>query len=128
MKRLSILLVASAVLVVSAQQRAPTIGQFFDDFTAEWMRANPNLAASTRYFSGAEQDAFEQQLSPETPAFRHARAALAQKGLTELAAFDRAPMTDTERVSADLMQWQLQNIKKKSLRHIKLNSEKIVSR
>jgi uncharacterized protein (DUF885 family) len=109
MKKLSILLVLSAVLVGSAQQR-PTVGEFFDAFTAEWMRANPNLAASTRYFSGAEQDAFERQLSPETPAFRHARAVLAQKGLTELAAFDRARMTDTERVSADLMQWQLASV------------------
>ena len=109
MKKLSILLVLFAVLVGSAQQR-PTVGEFFDAFTAEWMRANPNLAASTRYFSGAEQDAFERQLSPETPAFRHARAALAQKGLKELATFDRARMTDTERVSADLMQWQLASV------------------
>ena len=109
MKKLSILLVLFAVLVGSAQQR-PTVGEFFDAFTAEWMRANPNLAASTRFFSGAEQDAFERQLSPETPAFRHARAVLAQKGLKELATFDRARMTDTERVSADLMQWQLASV------------------
>jgi uncharacterized protein (DUF885 family) len=109
MKKLSIPLVLFAVLVGSAQQR-PTVGEFFDAFTAEWMRANPNLAASTRFFSGAEQDAFERQLSPETPAFRHARAVLAQKGLKELATFDRARMTDTERVSADLMQWQLASV------------------
>jgi uncharacterized protein (DUF885 family) len=106
-KTLSILLAASAVVVASAQPRPRSISEFFDGFTAEWMRANPNLAASTRYFSGAEQDAVERQLAPETPAFRRARAALAQKGLEELAAFDRASMTDTERVSADVMQWQL---------------------
>ena len=70
MKRLSILLVVSTVVAASAQQRPPTVGAFFDEFTAQWMRANPNLAASTRYFSGAEQDAFERQLSPETAAFR----------------------------------------------------------
>jgi uncharacterized protein (DUF885 family) len=110
MKKLSILLAVSMVLAASAQQRPRSVGEFFDTFTAEWMRANPNLAASTRYFSGAEQDAFEQQLSPETPAFRHARAVLAQKGLKELATFDRARMTDTERVSADLMQWQLASV------------------
>ena len=32
---------------------------------------------------------------------------LAQKGLQQLATFDRARMGETDRVSADLMQWQL---------------------
>src|SRR5579864_4185716 len=109
MKRITILLVTFVVMGVSAQQQPPqrTVSDFFNDFTAEWIRGNPNQAAATRYFTGAEQEAFEQQLSPETPEFRHARAALAQKGLDELAKFDRARMSDTERVSADLMQWQL---------------------
>ena len=35
---------------------------------------------------------------------------LAQKGLAELATFDRARMSDTERVSAELMQWQLSTL------------------
>ena len=109
MKKLAICLLVFAVVGVSAQQPAPppSVSAFFNDFTTEWIRGNPNQAATTRYFSGAEQDAFEQQLSPETPAFRHERIVLAQKGLKELATFDRARMTDTERVSADLMQWQL---------------------
>jgi uncharacterized protein (DUF885 family)/quercetin dioxygenase-like cupin family protein len=112
MKKLAILLLMFAVVGVSAQQPAPPrpVSAFFNDFTAEWMRANPNQAASTRYFSGAEQDAFEQQLSPETPEFRHARVVLAQKGLKELATFDRARMTESDRVSADLMQWQLSTL------------------
>jgi len=109
MKTVSILLVALGVVSLSAQQPPPqrTVNDFFNEFTAEWIRANPNQAASTRYFTGAEQDAFEQQLSPETPEFRHARAALAQKGLDELAKFDRTRMSDADRVSADLLQWQL---------------------
>ena len=107
MKRLTVLLVVLAAFGLSAQQRPRTVSDFFADFTTDWIRSNPNQAASTRYFSGAEQDAFEQQLSPETPAFRHTRVLLAQKGLAELATFDRARMTATERVSADLMQWQL---------------------
>ena len=103
------LLVAAAAVGVSAQQQAPppTVSNFFNAFTAEWIRSNPNQAAATRYFSGAEQDAFEQQISPETPEFRHSRVVLAQKGLTELATFDRARMNEGDRVSADLMQWQL---------------------
>jgi uncharacterized protein (DUF885 family)/quercetin dioxygenase-like cupin family protein len=110
MKKICILLVAFGIVGISAQQPpAPqrTVSDFFNEFTAEWMRANPNQAASSRYFTGAEQDAFEQQLSPETAEFRRGRAALAQKGLDELAKFDRARMSDPDRVSADLMQWQL---------------------
>jgi hypothetical protein len=69
------------------------------------MHANPNNGAlSNRYFSGAEQDAIDQQIAPETPEFWHAMALLAQKGLRELATFDRDRMTEAERVSTDLMQ------------------------
>src|SRR4051812_20831912 len=112
MKKLAVLCVALSVVGLSAQQPTPqrTVSDFFNDFTAEWMRANPNQAASSRYFTGAEQEAFEQQLSPETAEFRRARAAVAQKGLTELATFDRARMSETDHVSADLMQWQLEMV------------------
>src|SRR5215475_10652473 len=110
MKKLSAIFVALGVVGLSAQQpppQPPSVANFFNEFTAEWIRANPNQAASTRYFSGAEQEAFEQQLTPETPEFRHARAALAQKGLDQLKTFDRARMSESDRVSADLMQRQL---------------------
>jgi len=113
MKKLAILLVIFAIVGVSAQQPPQpqrTISDFFNELTTEWIRANPNQAAATRYFSGAEQDAFEQQLSPETPEFRHARVVLAQKGLQQLATYDRARMSETDRVSADLMQWQLSTL------------------
>ena len=114
MKKLAILLLMFAVVGVAAQNEPPPpprpVAGFFTEFTTEWIRSSPNQAAATRYFSGAEQDAFEQQLSPETPAFRHERVVLAQKGLKELATFDRARMTETERVSADLMQWQLSTL------------------
>src|ERR1700681_4542814 len=111
MKHLAIAGAFLAVLGASAQERQPrSVSDFFGDFTAEWIRANPNQAAATRYFSGAEQDRFEEQLTPETPEYRHGRVQLAQKGLAELAAFDRARMTDTERVSAELMQWQLSTL------------------
>src|SRR4030081_209212 len=106
MKTLAVVVALAAVIGVSAQERQQPrmVSDFFRDFTAEWIRANPNQAASTRYFSGTEQDRFEEQLSPETPEFRHNRVLLAQKGLGELAGFDRARMTDTERGSAGAMQ------------------------
>jgi uncharacterized protein (DUF885 family)/quercetin dioxygenase-like cupin family protein len=112
MKRLAIVILFAGAFGVSAQETMPrprTVADFFRDFTAEWIRSNPNQAASSRYFSGAEQEQFEQQLSPETAEFSRSRAVLAQKGLDELATFDRARMTESERVSADLIEWQLRS-------------------
>jgi uncharacterized protein (DUF885 family) len=85
-----------------------TIGAFFDDFSAEWMRRRPGQATATRYFTGAEQDRLDRQLTPETAEWRRDAVEQARRGLKELATFDRSRMTDAERVSADVMRWQLQ--------------------
>jgi uncharacterized protein (DUF885 family) len=91
----------------SAPSDSKTIDDFFRNFTDEWVRANPNLATSSRYFSGEEQDKLERQLTPETAAYRQERIRLALRGLADLAKFDRGQMNETQRVSADLMHWQL---------------------
>ncbi|HEY3077679.1 MAG TPA: DUF885 domain-containing protein [Burkholderiales bacterium] len=102
------LAVAGAAAPAFAAERSAA--EFFREFTDEWVRGNPNQATATRYFSGAEQAALERQLTPETRAWRHARVELARRGLAELAKFDRARMTHDERVSAELMQWQLSRL------------------
>lgn len=89
-----------------AQQR--TVDDFFREFTGEWVRGNPNLATSARYFTGEEQDRLERQLTPETRAYRESRIQLARKGLSELAKFDLSKMTGNQRMSADIMRWQLE--------------------
>jgi uncharacterized protein (DUF885 family) len=89
---------------------SPSIDKFFTDFTAEWMRANPTAATGARYFTGDEQDRLERQLTPETNAYRRQRINLARKGLAELRKFDLTHLSETQRVSADLMQWQLDTI------------------
>jgi uncharacterized protein (DUF885 family) len=89
----------------AAQQK--NIDDFFSDFTADWVRHDPELATRTRYFSGDEQDRFERQLTPRTLAWKRERIQLAQKGLVQLHTFDRANLNETQRVSAELMQWQL---------------------
>jgi uncharacterized protein (DUF885 family) len=83
------------------------IDDFFRDFTGEWVRHNPELATRTRYFSGAEQDRFERQLTPRTLAWKRERIQLARKGLGQLNRFDRANLNETQRVSAELMKWLL---------------------
>ena len=89
---------------------AASITDFFNDFTAEWIRINPNLAVSTRYFTGPEQDRLEQQLTPDTPEYRRSRIQLAKQGLAGLKKFDRPAMTPLQQTSADLLQWQLETI------------------
>src|ERR1700750_1228050 len=56
--------------VVAAQRGGSPLDGFFNDFTAEWIRGNANLAASTRYFTGDEQDRFERQITPEPLEYR----------------------------------------------------------
>jgi uncharacterized protein (DUF885 family) len=103
---LSLGLLVLALIPAPAQQR--TIDDFFRDFTDEWMRANPNLATSTRYFTGEEQDRLERQLTPETRAWAESRSQLARKGIAELARFDASKLTPEQKLSADVMRWQLQ--------------------
>ncbi|MGB7217942.1 MAG: DUF885 domain-containing protein [Vicinamibacterales bacterium] len=93
-----------------AQNRS--VADFFRDFTAEWIRGNASQAASTRFFTGEEQDRFERQLTPETQAWRRSRVRQAARGLAELRRFDRARMSEVERTSADIMEWQLDAVVK----------------
>jgi uncharacterized protein (DUF885 family) len=97
-----------SLLFLLAQQSS--IDDFFNRFTARWIRENPNLAVSTRYFTGAEQQRLEQQLNPETLEYKKGRIQLAREGLAELRGFERTKLTPTQQISADLMQWQLQTV------------------
>lgn len=95
-----------------AQSRnAPSsIDDFLRDFTADWIRHDPNQATSARYFSGDEQDRLERQLTPQTLAWKRDRIQRARQGLAELRKFNRASLTETQRISADLMEWQLNEL------------------
>lgn len=101
---------ALCFIVSSAYGQQPSIDKFFDDFTTQWVRGNPNLATSSRYFTGDEQDKLERELAPETLAYRQQRIQLARQGLAELAKFDRSKLKDAQRLSADVMKWQLESI------------------
>lgn len=93
---------------VSAAAPERKISDFFNAFTDEWVRYDPDLATSTRYFSGDEQDHLERRSTPYwSRDWQLGRIRLAKKGLAQLRRFDRAGLNDIERVSADLMQSQL---------------------
>jgi uncharacterized protein (DUF885 family) len=97
-----------AASLTQAQQQP--IEAFFESFTAEWVRANPNLAISTGYFTGEEQRVLEQQLTPLGPEQRRSQLERAQRGLSGLAQYDLSSLPEALRISAEVMQWQLQMI------------------
>jgi uncharacterized protein (DUF885 family) len=100
----------AALAATSRVTAAPSIDDFFRDFTADWVRYDPNLATSTRYFSGDEQDRLERQLTPQTVAWKRDRIRRARQGIAGLAKFNRASLTPTQRISAELMEWQLNEV------------------
>lgn len=118
MQRSKLLVVLAYTLLfpyLALAQPSPTpsrsaVDGFFARFTDEWVRADPDLATSSRYFSGEEQSRLEQQLTPRTRANTLERIKQAKRGLAELQKFDRSRMNDSQRVSAELMQWQLETI------------------
>lgn len=87
-----------------------TFDGWVDAFSEEWVRNDPELATTTQYFDGAEQDALDGQLTPVTREFRASRVALARRGLSELAKFDRANLTPSQRISAAMLAWQLDDL------------------
>jgi uncharacterized protein (DUF885 family) len=112
MKALLLPSVAS-LLVVScapAEDEEPTeqIQAFFDRFTAEWIRHDPDLAISARWLEGEEQAALERQLTPRTREWKLDRIARARRGLAQLSRFDLEELSDDERLSAEIMGSQLQ--------------------
>lgn len=85
-----------------------------EDFTARWVRQNPQLATRAQYFSGAEQDALDRQLNLAgsfggTIGVRSAQEAarLAREGLAELDRIPASSLTPRQRTSAAIIRWTL---------------------
>ena len=108
---IAFVLFLSAAKFAPAAVAPPTFDAWSDAFTADWVRKDPALATYTQYFSGAEQDTLDRRLILSYGRKAAAeKAALARRGLTELKGFSRAEMTPTQRASAALLQWTLQNV------------------
>lgn len=98
---------AAAVASLSGQSE---INRFFETFSADWLRADPQRATELQYFSGDEQDRIDRLLTPATEAFRAERVALAQRGLEQLKAWPRESLPPAERISAATLAWQLDSV------------------
>lgn len=106
--------VLGAILVLASAQSLSgaelTFDGWVDAFSADWVKADPELATEIQYFEGAEQDNLDRQLTPVSKAYRTSRVALAQRGLAELNRFNRDELSDVQRISASMMRWQLDDI------------------
>ncbi|MCA1247992.1 DUF885 family protein [Massilia sp. MS-15] len=81
-----------------------------EKFAEDWVRMNPQLATSTQYFSGAGQARLDRELTPLTRAQRRKMQALARSGLARLDKWMAGPLDESQRISAAVMRWSLQNV------------------
>ncbi|MDH5823691.1 DUF885 domain-containing protein [Luteimonas sp. RD2P54] len=100
---------ARAAPAAEGARDAESVDAFFEAYSDQWMRRQPSAATGSRYFDGELQQRMDRQLTPLTTQFRGETVALAREGLERLARFDRAAMSDDERVSAELLEWLLRN-------------------
>jgi uncharacterized protein (DUF885 family) len=88
-----------------------------EGFAEDWVRLNPLLATRSQYFTGAEQDALDRQLSLYAgfgqaigAEAAKAQAELARRGLAELARFRVQDLDRVQRTSAALIRWKMENV------------------
>lgn len=105
-----------AVMAAVGLRGGPEFDAWADEFGADWVRANPQLATMTQYFSGAEEDALDRQLWMTSAygdtfgvAAANLKAAMARRGLVELRKFPRDTLTPAQRVSAALLKWYFED-------------------
>lgn len=103
---LSLLVIPASALFATN----PAFDTWADALTTETIRASPTGATITQFFTGAEQDALDRQLTPITPAYRAERMAKAQAARAQLAKFDRAQLSAEQRISAAIIEWSLAGI------------------
>jgi uncharacterized protein (DUF885 family) len=81
-----------------------------DKFAEDWVRLSPQSATSTQYFSGAEQARLDRELTPLTDAHRQKAVTMARAGIKRLDGFKTAPLDATQKISASVMRWSLENV------------------
>ncbi len=102
-----LLLLATSVAPLCAAD--PAFDAWAESLAADTIRASPNTATVTQYFTGSEQDALDRLLTPNTKAFRAERIAAARRALGELAKFDRTKLDARQRTSAAVIEWSLRD-------------------
>ena len=110
MKTLPLFLALCAALAPLSSAAAESFDEFIDRLTLEWVRLDPQAATERQFFTGAEQDALDRQLTPVSGEFIQQRAAMAGRVLAGLQHFDRRALSANQRVSAAMLQWQMEEV------------------
>ncbi len=105
--RLLTALLTLSALAPALRAADAAFDKWADQLATDTVRASPTSATISQYFTGAEQDALDGQLTPFTRVYRASRVAAAKKALTELKDFDRTKLDATQRISAAIIDWQL---------------------
>lgn len=108
LRLLSTLAVCCAALAAGAADAPPSFDAWLERFTLDWVRRQPGATTGKGYFPAAEQDQLDRELTPVTEKFARELAAVAQHGLGELQQFDPAKLTASQRVSAAVLKWELE--------------------
>jgi uncharacterized protein (DUF885 family) len=108
----SFLVLAGGLTLVSPAALAadPAFDAWVETVTTEAMRADPSGAPVAQFFTGAEQDAADRRLTPNTKAYRAERVAVARQVLSDLAKLDRAKLDAQQMVSARIIEWHMQQV------------------
>ncbi len=85
----------------------PAFDRWAERLAEDIVRASPQGATSSQYFSGQEQDTLDRQLTPIAKAYRAERIDFARRALAELSKFDRAKLDQQQRISAATIEWSL---------------------
>ncbi|MEO6006132.1 MAG: DUF885 domain-containing protein [Opitutus sp.] len=106
------------IVFVAGRMDAATTSfdEWAEDFAVRWVRLTPQIATRTQYFSGAEQDAMDRELVLVgvfggffgVKATENA-AELGRRGLEELKRFPLESLTPTQRTSAAVIKWTLED-------------------
>ncbi|RZA23136.1 MAG: DUF885 family protein, partial [Lysobacteraceae bacterium] len=100
---------AAPVAKAAAAKPNKAFDTWAEKFAEDWVRANPQGATSTQYFGGAEQAKLDRELTPLTRAHRQKVQAMARGGLARLDKWMAGPLDESQRISAAVMRWSLQN-------------------
>ena len=108
-RRVACVVLCTSLAAVWPRAQSDSIEALFDRLTRELMLLNPNTAIASAYFAEGEQPGLDGRLTPNIDAQRERVLDLNRRGLTELARFQPASLTPAQRVSAEVLRWQLQN-------------------
>jgi len=103
MKRILSLLLAVS-LCGFAQSSDAAIDRVFQAFTEDWLRLNPSVATSSKYFPKEEQLRLDALLAEETPQQTQRQLDLLRRYQAELSKVDLSKVSRSRRLAARVLQ------------------------